>query len=222
MHIHRPTAPRGLREFLSEIGVIVLGILIALGGEQLVEWGRARHELTDARRALRAELALDAAHLRAMEAENACADARLRLLEGWAEGKASFDTRDLASMRNRPLLWTLPTTAWDVTKSAAVAAHMPLEERLAYAAVYDGLANQMRHVLDERQAWDLLARYAGKGVLDPAEARRLKEDLGQVRIRDDDRRFNTPAILQAIAALGLKPSAAPTGRDPRLLCGPPA
>ena len=125
-------------------------------------------------------------------------------------------------MQNRPRLWTLQTTAWDVTKSAAIAARMPLSERLAYAAVYDQLANQMRHVLDERQAWDLLARYAGKPALNPDEARRLKEDLGSVRVRDDDRRFNTPDILRAIARLGVEPDPPPLGRDPRLLCGPPA
>lgn len=37
MHIHRPKAAHSLREFLSEISVIVVGIVIALGGEQAVE-----------------------------------------------------------------------------------------------------------------------------------------------------------------------------------------
>ena len=37
MHIHRPKAAHSLREFLSEISVIVVGIVIALGGEQVVE-----------------------------------------------------------------------------------------------------------------------------------------------------------------------------------------
>jgi hypothetical protein len=38
MHIHKPKAVHSLREFLSEIGVIVVGIAIALGGEQVIEW----------------------------------------------------------------------------------------------------------------------------------------------------------------------------------------
>ena len=37
MHIHLPKPPHGWREFLSEIGVVVIGIVIALLGEQSVE-----------------------------------------------------------------------------------------------------------------------------------------------------------------------------------------
>lgn len=35
--IHKPKPVHSIREFLSEIGVIVVGIAIALTGEQLVE-----------------------------------------------------------------------------------------------------------------------------------------------------------------------------------------
>jgi hypothetical protein len=37
MHIHKPKAPRGARELLTEIGVIVVGIVIAIVLEQIVE-----------------------------------------------------------------------------------------------------------------------------------------------------------------------------------------
>ena len=218
MHIHNPRPARSVHEFLSEIGIIVVGIVIALSGEQLVERIQARHELSEARQALHAELGIDAANLRAILAQDKCADERLALLERWAEGKVKINSKHLASMNNRPLLFTLPITAWEVTTSGTVAAHMPIEERLAYAAVYDELANQRGHILDERRAWDLLARYAGKEMLTPEEASSLKADLGSVRVRDDDRRFNTPPILEAIARLGVKPVRTPPGH---MLCGPP-
>lgn len=35
MHIHLPKPLHGWREFLAEVGIIVLGVLIALGAEQL-------------------------------------------------------------------------------------------------------------------------------------------------------------------------------------------
>lgn len=37
MDIHKPKPIHNWREFLSEIGVIVLGVLIALGAEQSIE-----------------------------------------------------------------------------------------------------------------------------------------------------------------------------------------
>ena len=42
MHIHKPKAAHSLREFLSEIGVIVVGIAIALVGRR----GFARNRMT--------------------------------------------------------------------------------------------------------------------------------------------------------------------------------
>jgi hypothetical protein len=222
MHVHKPTIPHSLREFGAEIGVIFIGILLALAAEQAVEWAHGRHEVAEAREALRAELSYDASALTAMAAQDACADARLNLLQAWSDGKASVTSANLASMQNRPLLYTLETTAWEVTTSSAIAGRMPLKERLAFAGLYDQLANEKGHVLDERRAWDLIARYAGKTVLTADEARNLKADLGSVRVRDNDRRFNAPYILRAIAQLGIKPTKGPNDRDPNQLCEPPA
>ncbi len=221
MHIHLPTPVHGWREFVGELGIIVLGVLIALGAEQFVGWARDRYELAEARQALHVELSFDAASLQAIAAQDACADARLGLLESWAKGTAKIDSTHLASMNNRPLLYTLSTTAWDVTKASAIAARMPIKERLLYASVYDALDNEKGHVLDERRAWDLLARYAGKDRLTADEARTLQADLGSVRIRDDDRRFNTPPLMEQIRGLGVKPDATLLARDPRQLCSSP-
>jgi hypothetical protein len=98
---------------------------------------------------------------------------------------------------------------------------MPIKERLRYATIYDELDNEKGHVLDERRAWDLLARYAGQDTLTPEEGRTLQADLGSVRVRDDDRRFNTPSLLAKIAGLGVKPDPSFEERDPRHLCSPP-
>ena len=38
MDIHKPKSIRNWREFLTEIGTIVLGVSIALAAEQAVEW----------------------------------------------------------------------------------------------------------------------------------------------------------------------------------------
>ena len=37
MHIHLPKPLHGWREFLGEVGIIVIGVLIALGAEQVIE-----------------------------------------------------------------------------------------------------------------------------------------------------------------------------------------
>ena len=57
MHIHKPKATHGLREFLSEISVIVVGVLIALALEQGVEWLHRRHIVAEAETRVRQFLA---------------------------------------------------------------------------------------------------------------------------------------------------------------------
>jgi hypothetical protein len=55
MHLHLPKPPHGWREFISEILVIVIGISIAIGAEQTVEWVHHRSEVNEAIVSLREE-----------------------------------------------------------------------------------------------------------------------------------------------------------------------
>jgi type II secretory pathway pseudopilin PulG len=55
--IHPPHhAPMTRREFFTHLGIVVLGILIAIGLEQAVEYFHHRHQLYEAREAIHAEI----------------------------------------------------------------------------------------------------------------------------------------------------------------------
>ena len=45
MHFHLPKPLHGWREFAGEVGIIVIGVLIALGAEQVVENVRDREQV---------------------------------------------------------------------------------------------------------------------------------------------------------------------------------
>ena len=55
MHFHLPKPLHNWREVAGEVGVIVIGILIAIGLEQTVEWFHHRSEVREATAKLRAE-----------------------------------------------------------------------------------------------------------------------------------------------------------------------
>jgi len=212
-----------LREFLIEIGTIICGILIALALEQAVEWSHWQKELAETRETIRTELARDLGVLEFVRLQDACVDQRLALLEAWANGRARVESRNLSSMQNRVLIPRLRATAWDVAKSGAVAAHMPISDRLLYGDLYDRLATEAVIVDGERDAWRQLGRYSGKSTLDPDEARRLKEELGMIRSGVAARRYNLPDFEQRIGALGIKAQLPnfPPGRGARDLCKAP-
>lgn len=57
MEIHRPKHPiHSWREFLKEVGIIVLGVLIALAAEQSVEAWHWHRKIVDAEQAMVLEL----------------------------------------------------------------------------------------------------------------------------------------------------------------------
>ena len=57
LEMHKPKAVHGWRELLTEIGIIVIGVLIALAAEQVVEWGRWREKIEVGRDAIHNEIA---------------------------------------------------------------------------------------------------------------------------------------------------------------------
>src|SRR4029078_7149687 len=56
MHFHVPKPLHGWREFAGEVGIIVIGVLIALGVEQVVQTVHDRRVADESRRAINLEL----------------------------------------------------------------------------------------------------------------------------------------------------------------------
>src|SRR3954466_15866791 len=72
---HKPA--RGLRAFLKEYFVIVIGVLTALAAEQAAEWVHWRNEVAQARTALRAEIAPDSPAFARRIAYRPCMDRQI-------------------------------------------------------------------------------------------------------------------------------------------------
>src|SRR5947209_7379021 len=83
MHFHLPKPLHGWRALLGEVGIIVVGVLIALGAEQLVETWHWHGQAEEARAALRSEVRdddLPQAFTRLAIAP--CLDKQLKQLQG--------------------------------------------------------------------------------------------------------------------------------------------
>ncbi len=91
MDIHKPKPIHNWREFLKEVGTIVLGILIALGLEQAVEALHERQLARESEAAIHEEMAENVRRVEYRLGNQACDLKRLdeisALLAGWAIGK---------------------------------------------------------------------------------------------------------------------------------------
>lgn len=94
-HFHIPKPLHGWREFAGEVGIIVLGVLIALGAEQLIGAVRDLHLAHETRALVNEELETDLANLELRKSAEPCIARRLgelrALVSQWAR-TGSFKT----------------------------------------------------------------------------------------------------------------------------------
>jgi len=200
--IHKPKPVQGWREFVSEIGVVVLGVLIALSGEQTVEWLHWRGEVRETRAALRQEIAYDLSALASLKAENGCIQQRLDALDAWAAAGA----RPLTHPSRTPLLWTIRSSVWEVAKTGQLASHLPLDEQLSYARMYDILGNEWGFIQGERTAWEHINALVNSGVRDADHLARLRDEVANARELGRIRFGNHVFVDAAAGELGIMPA----------------
>jgi len=142
MDIHKPKPAHSLREFLTEIGTITIGILIALGLEAAVEAWR-NHELVEHARAdLRSELNEDREAVAHTVRQEQGVVGALDILAQYGRqrlaGEKPEPPKDLTfSLTFKPM----KMAAWDATVATQALAHMPYAEAQAVSRAYAGSRN---------------------------------------------------------------------------------
>jgi hypothetical protein len=162
MDIHKPKPWHGWREFLKEYAIIVVGVLTALGAEQIVVAVDRHEQVEQARAALRREVRHDLTYAVLGLRNDACYGKVLLLWEGYATGGPKPE-------RQQGNFSSLASTTWDIAKTGAVA-NMPLDVRVAFANFYADVANQMTLIEAQREFSRRLAGYARLPKLTPQEA----------------------------------------------------
>lgn len=213
MDIHKPKPWHGVREFLKEYLIVVVGVLTALGAEQIAEVFHRDTEVREARAALHEEIKADASIILWGLEEDKCLLGQLPAYAAWARGGAKPPAL-------RTALPEFGTSTWDTVKTSAVP-HMPLQERLAVARFFDGL-NGERGVIDVQRSSGLVLFGANeRDMLNPEDAGRVLDAVAVERQITHFHRLNGAELLTQAAAMGIRPPPlAPDERAELLqLCG---
>src|SRR5438045_1967649 len=113
MHVHLPKPLHGWRAFVGEVGVIVIGVLIALGGEQLAEAVHWHSEAGKFRIAVDHELGRDLGLYEVVMRQRPCVDRRLTELERMlADSRAGRQDRLLQPIA-RPVTYGQYFSVWE-------------------------------------------------------------------------------------------------------------
>lgn len=222
MHVHPPKPVHGWRALLGEIGVIVIGVLIALAAEQTVEWLHWRSELRETRQALNQELARAVGSFQYRMGLKDCADRRLDELSAWLDASRPGDAIALARPIGEPQGWSILTGAWDTAKSGQAAWRMPLEERLRYAHLYGALARFVEIQVQDSQVWRDLAAFNGGEPLDHADRMKLRGLVMTGKLYEKTFASYGPFVMPDVEALGVTPQkrVPPSVEGRRSFCQP--
>lgn len=178
-----PTPVKGWRLFLGEVGVIVLGVLIALGAQQAVHEIQIRSDVKAFRQTIDHEIGLNLFVYDFRSRQTACTSKRIAELRAWLDRARSGATVP-AIQPNSPVTFSLYRSAW-TTRNGEVFAHLPDKVRQQYAEFYDELDNNNLAFATERDAWDKLAPYTEPGPITLQDRRVIRPALLKAEDRND-------------------------------------
>jgi hypothetical protein len=135
LEIHKPKPWHGFREFLKEYLIIVVGVLTALGGEQVVErwhWGRV---VGEAREAVTQDLIRNVRWVSEREAQSACIASELRRLSAVIDRASATGRLEPVLSVTGPARRAFTISSYDAMVSGQALAHMPLGDRSLFGTL---------------------------------------------------------------------------------------
>jgi len=156
MHFHLPRPLHGWREFVGEVGIIVFGVLIALGAEQLVESFHWKHQVADSRTALDAEMARDNEAFAFRIAARDCIAKRLQKLSDIIERAARHEPLPPVGPVIPDIGNALSSSAWETSRAAQTLDHFPREPLRLYGDFYLQVGSVQEFMLAEVGDWGIL------------------------------------------------------------------
>lgn len=203
MHVHLPKPLHGWREFAGEVGIIVLGVLIALAAEQLVENLHWHQKVRRAEDAMRLELAQDdgpQAYGRVIIGP--CLDAKLSRIHDGAGHVPVQQLRQWA-LAYMPPFRSWDSEAWKTILSSEVGSHMGSERLIQWSSPYRVINDMTAANKTERDlATDLRETLSPAGEPSAADLQSLRREAAQLQTYNSGLFRASQLLLARSEALG--------------------
>jgi hypothetical protein len=178
VEVHKPKAMHNWGEFLKEVGTIVLGVLIALAGEEAVQALQWRHEVGVVEDSLDDELSDVVFAARERVKISDCQRRTLDRLDQLAdESRGTILIRNAPVTRNR--LWG--SAAWDAAVASGMLAHMDHDTRNTYANLFSFVHLFRELNLRQEELWATINAYRRPRPLTETSRERFVEAVSQLR-----------------------------------------
>ena len=186
MHFHLPKPLHGWRELAGEVGIIVLGVLIALGAEQLIENWHWKQRVREAEASMTKELGEDdGAQAGARRAISPCIERRLDAAEQALIAERDRGVPFVAPKLPTPPFRTWDSNAWHAAVSSDATSHMATDRMYAWSAPYSLTGDMDQASMREFNDWAELSRI-GSLPAHPSEAERERMFNAIAHARQDN------------------------------------
>ncbi|MDF8332563.1 hypothetical protein [Novosphingobium cyanobacteriorum] len=213
MHVHPPKPLHGWKEFANEIFVIVVGVLIALGFEQVVEELHWRHKVHDGEERLKVELLTLSANLAEYVETAPCVEAQLGRIE--AKTLAAGGHIDPVPLVRSPGLpetvvrmpmrvWSAQT--WQTLQQDGTANHLTNDQQNNLNITYQQLDSIQRFNIASLEGWSRLRLAAYPVALSPELRADLLRDIWAQQVRTRAGSLIALQMLARIRRLEFAPS----------------
>jgi hypothetical protein len=189
MDVHVPKVPHSLRELIKEIAIIVVGVLIALFFEELVQSWDWNQKVRSADEAMRAELLIDdGPEIYVNAAIHPCVVSQLdRIRSAVESGKPRGEIMQLIEDFWTPF-WTYDSTAYTAAEASQVSFHFDPAQIYPFTQIYASMPIVARtNEAQTRDSASLKAFSRAGGAVSGEEANRVLQALEA--LRSDDRVF---------------------------------
>jgi hypothetical protein len=206
MEVHRPKSVHNWREFLGEIGVIVIGVLIALGAQQAVEAWHQRDVAEKSMAAIRAEAAGAAGVFEERRLTQPCVDRKLKQID-----KIMFLARPTGRLPDigeigRPPARPLQSAAWAEAQANGAALHFPDRERVSLSLTYSVVGGYSANLAAEQEMWSTIALLEHEpGRIDGSLLADISTTLARLHYLSGSNGLYAQQEFDTIRGLGIQP-----------------
>ena len=226
MPLRIPTPLHGWRVFVGEVGVIVLGVLIALGAQQVVDGIQWQEEVRRTEAALADEIAKSVVDAAERHMVDQCLRNRTSELiakvsasgREWVGNPMSVAPTTTAVSVAAPAAYRTPTRdwsdhVWQAAKSSGVLTHMPRDRVSAYANVYAviGILRDANRL--EANLFPTLLYLSFDTTLNPEDRQRALSTLGHLDWMRGAQFNETRRMINAVHSMKLDFSKTGLTRD---------
>jgi hypothetical protein len=175
---HKKEKIRNWSDFLKEVGTIVLGVVIALAADELVDGWNWKNEVSIVEDSLNDELA---GSLFAAEERIKIADCQQRTLD--ALDNLADKSHGTLLIRNKPVsrnrVWA--SAAWDAAVASGAIAHMPHDTRNNYSVLFSFVHLFQNLNLRQQELWASVNAYRRERTFSETSHDRFVETVAQLR-----------------------------------------